>query len=115
MKVVYCACQDLRDYLHKGVALDELWKVAKGDIKYADFIQQQQQQQPQDGASQPAQEQLPALPEDLVSLCAAPSACTRGMRLKATQVAGRTIITPLVTQLCTNAVTKVVSRQLGDT
>jgi len=65
-------CQDLRDYLHKGVALDELWKVAKGDIKYADFmLQQQQQQQPQDSAAPPpAQEQLAALPEDMVSFCA---------------------------------------------
>ena len=64
--------QDLRDYLHKGVTLDELWKVAKGDIKYADFMQQQQQLQ--DGASPPAQEQLPALPEELVSFRAAPLA-----------------------------------------
>ena len=54
--------QDLRDYLHEGVALDELWKVAKGDIKYADFVQQRQ-----GSAPPPAQQEIPALPEDLVS------------------------------------------------
>ena len=39
--------------------------MAKGDIKYADFMHQQQQQQ--DGAPPPAQQEIPALPEDLVS------------------------------------------------
>ena len=53
------------------MALDELWKVAKGDIKYADFMQQQQPQR-QDGAPPSTQEQLPALPEDLVSFSVAP-------------------------------------------
>ena len=32
--------QDLKDLLRKGKSLDELWKVARGEIKYADFMAQ---------------------------------------------------------------------------
>ena len=36
------AVQDLKQQLRKGTALDELWQVAHGNIKYADFLGQQQ-------------------------------------------------------------------------
>lgn len=42
--------QELRSYLAEGVSLDELWQVAKGQKKYADFKGQRggQQQQSQE-------------------------------------------------------------------
>lgn len=61
--------QELKDFQRDGHSLEDLWKVARGEPKYQDFVQQsiprkgQQQQQAQQ--QQPQQQQH--LPEDLVS------------------------------------------------
>lgn len=52
--------QDLRDYLRKGISLDELWKVAHGEIKYADFVGGQR------ASKQGPQAQSAHVPDDLV-------------------------------------------------
>ena len=53
--------QDLKDYLRKGKSLDELWAVANGDIKYADFLHQGQ-----GGNGKSNGKTAPPVPEDLV-------------------------------------------------
>ena len=32
--------QDLKGHLRRGVALKELWRVARGELRYADWVQQ---------------------------------------------------------------------------
>ena len=32
-----CCLQGLKDYLRRGIQLDELWRVARGEIKLRDF------------------------------------------------------------------------------
>lgn len=56
-----CA-QELRDALRSGTTLDELWKVARGEIKYADFLQGNR------GEGSTKQKQAPRVPEELVSM-----------------------------------------------
>lgn len=53
----------MRDALRAGASLDELWKVGKGDIKYADFMQQQSR-----GSKGPRkpEKDAPQAPEELV-------------------------------------------------
>ena len=34
--------QELKGYLRKGISLDELWRVARGEVKYGDFASTQQ-------------------------------------------------------------------------
>ena len=53
--------QELKGYLREGTTLDELWKVANGEIKYADFMRNRQRG---DGGAPP--QELPPLPESLV-------------------------------------------------
>ena len=61
---ITCAAlaQELKDFQRDGHSLEDLWKVAKGDIKYQDFV----------GSSIPrkgkeARQAAPTVPEDLVS------------------------------------------------
>lgn len=58
--------QELESYLAEGVSLDELWQVAKGQKKYADFARQRKEG---DAAPQPPPpEKEVELPDDVVSL-----------------------------------------------
>ena len=34
--------QELKGYLRKGISLDELWRVARGEVQYRDFASSQQ-------------------------------------------------------------------------
>ena len=52
----------MKDYLRKGKSLDELWAVANGNIKYSDFLGQQQ-----GGNGQSNGKTMPPIPDDLVS------------------------------------------------
>ena len=52
----------MKDYLRKGVSLDELWKVARGEIKYADFAHKAHE----NGAARPTT-QTTHVPDELVS------------------------------------------------
>jgi hypothetical protein len=54
----------MRDSLRKGNSLDELWKVARGEIKYGDFISKQKGGQKK---RKPAKLAV-KVPEELVSL-----------------------------------------------
>lgn len=36
-----CARQELQSYLRKGIQLDELWRVARGEIQYKEFSSSQ--------------------------------------------------------------------------
>lgn len=55
--------QELRSYLSEGVPLDELWKVAKGQVKYADFARQRK------GGAPPPDKEI-NLPDDVVCFLA---------------------------------------------
>lgn len=61
---VSCALQELKSYLAEGVPLDELWQVAKGQKKYADFVRQRKEG---DAAPPPPSEKEVQLPDDVVS------------------------------------------------
>ena len=62
--------QEIKRYQSEGVSLDQLWKVANGEVKYADFVRQRQE-----GASAPTAQQaagpppptLPRISDELVS------------------------------------------------
>ena len=56
--------QELKDFQRDGHTLEDLWKVAKGDIKYQDFAQRSI---PRQGQQQQSQQKVP---EDLVSYIA---------------------------------------------
>ena len=56
--------QELKDFQRDGHGLEDLWKVAKGDIKYQDFVGSSI---PRKGKQEPRQA-APTVPEDLVSL-----------------------------------------------
>ncbi len=55
--------QELRSYLSEGVPLDELWKVAKGQVKYTDFARQRK------GDAPPPDKEI-NLPDDVVCFLA---------------------------------------------
>ena len=63
--------QELKGFLRQHVSVDELWKVAHGEIKYADFKSSQkaqdQAQAPPAPAPAPAPKQDVQVPEELVS------------------------------------------------
>lgn len=63
--------QELKDFQRDGHSLEDLWKVAKGDIKYQDFVGSSI---PRKGKKEPSQAP-PSVPEDLVGC---PSACDIG-------------------------------------
>ena len=56
--------QELKDFQRDGHSLEDLWKVAKGDIKYQDFVQRSI---PRQGQQQQQQQSQQNVPEDLVS------------------------------------------------
>ena len=60
--------QELRDCLRRGTSMDELWKVARGEVKYADFASKSQKQQKpsKQSTSKPSKQQT-AVPDELVS------------------------------------------------
>lgn len=53
-----CAWQELQSYLRKGIQLDELWRVARGEIQYKDFSSSQ--------TGNGATAAPPSVPEELV-------------------------------------------------
>lgn len=59
----------MRNALRQGLSLEELWKVARGEVKYADFMskgkgKQQGKKQPK---KQPSKREGPRVPDELVS------------------------------------------------
>lgn len=60
--------QELRGYLGEGTSLDQLWKVANGEVKYADFLHQRKQGDSAQEAPAPKQEQMPTISDALVGL-----------------------------------------------
>ena len=61
----YCWVQELKDYLRRGIQLDELWRVARGEIKLRDF---EASTNNGNGAAvaQAPQQTIPDIPQDLV-------------------------------------------------
>ena len=57
--------QELKSFLRDHVALDELWKVARGEVKYADFKRLHGQQQQAQAPAAPKKDVQ--VPEELVS------------------------------------------------
>jgi hypothetical protein len=57
--------QELKSYLAEGVSMDELWQVAKGQKKYAEFAEQRKDGKPREQPSQPKKDI--ELPDDVVS------------------------------------------------
>jgi len=55
----------MRDSLKKGTSLDELWKVARGKVKYGDFISKQKGGQKKKPAEHSAKQSM-KVPEELV-------------------------------------------------
>lgn len=55
--------QELRDALRSGTSLDELWKVARGEIKYKDFSAGRK---PKPSKRQESKKDVPRVPDDLV-------------------------------------------------
>ena len=56
--------QELKDFQRDGHSLEDLWKVAKGDIKYQDFVGSSLPRKgKQESHQAPA---APSIPEDLV-------------------------------------------------
>lgn len=55
--------QELKGYLRKGIRLDELWRVARGEVKYNEFASTQQ-----NGAAAVATPP-PSAPDELVLSC----------------------------------------------
>ena len=61
--------QDLKQHLRKGTALDELWQVARGSIKYADFVGRHQAgSNGKSSNGKPSNGKTLTVPEDLVRL-----------------------------------------------
>lgn len=54
--------QELKGYLRQGITLDELWRVARGEVKYADFAASRQGGQGGNGAAVAAP---PSIPDEL--------------------------------------------------
>ncbi len=63
-----CCAQELKGYLRQGITLDELWRVARGEVKYADFAASRQggAQQGGNGAAIAAP---PSIPDELARPC----------------------------------------------
>ncbi|KAK9862667.1 hypothetical protein WJX84_011161 [Apatococcus fuscideae] len=64
------AIKELKDFLRHHVSVDELWKVAHGEIKYADFKRAQKEQpqaQAPPSSSPPAKKDV-RVPEELVGI-----------------------------------------------
>jgi len=57
--------QELKDYLRQGIQLDELWRVARGEIKLCDFEASSSNGNGAAVAEAP-QETVPDVPQDLV-------------------------------------------------
>ena len=66
--------QELKDYLRQGIQLDELWRVARGEVQLRDF--EASASSPGSGAAlAEAPEALPVdIPQDLVRLVTHPNA-----------------------------------------
>ncbi|KAK9809702.1 hypothetical protein WJX73_007079 [Symbiochloris irregularis] len=62
------AIQDLKNHLRKGTDLSELWKVARGEVKYADFVGQKGKAQTNGSGPAAPPRETPRLPEELVGL-----------------------------------------------
>ena len=62
-----CCCwvQELKDYLRQGIQLDELWRVARGEIKLRDFEASTNNGNGATAAQAP-QQTIPDIPQDLV-------------------------------------------------
>ena len=54
--------QEMRGALRSGSSLEDLWKVARGDIPYADFLQTQSK----DSQKAPPSKKSLQVPDDLV-------------------------------------------------
>lgn len=60
--------QELKDYLRQGIQLDELWRVARGEIKLRDFEASAGNGNGNGAAVTEARQQAPVdVPQDLVS------------------------------------------------
>lgn len=57
--------QDLKGHLRRGVALEELWRVARGELRYADWVQRRAGG---NGAAAPAAPPAPSVPQELVNV-----------------------------------------------
>ena len=57
--------QELKGYLRQGIQLDELWRVAKGEVKLRDFEASTSNGNGAAAVEAP-QETLPDIPQDLV-------------------------------------------------
>lgn len=58
--------------MKKGTSMDELWRVAKGEVKYQDFLEKSQgKKQPRKQPDKPSIE----VPDDLASSPSPPSVC----------------------------------------
>lgn len=71
--------QELKDYLRQGIQLDELWRVAKGEIKLRDFEASTNNGNGNGNGAALAevpQETVPDVPQDLVSLLSSSAAVT---------------------------------------
>ena len=61
--------QELKDYLRQGIQLDELWRVARGEIKLRDFEASTNNGNGNGAAlAEVPQESVPDVPQDLVRL-----------------------------------------------
>lgn len=62
--------QELTLLLRRSVPMDELWKVARGEIKYQDYMKQAGHLLLATGAAGAVKEirSIPEIPQDLVSL-----------------------------------------------
>jgi hypothetical protein len=58
---MHARAQELKGYLRKGIRLDELWRVAHGEVKYNEFASTQQ-----NGAAAVAAPAPPSVPDELV-------------------------------------------------
>ncbi len=75
-----CRLQELKNFLRNHTPLDDLWKVAHGEIKYADFksshaTQQQSQAPPAPKRDVPEPKRDVKVPEELVSICLIAACC----------------------------------------
>ncbi|KAK9852315.1 hypothetical protein WJX84_008608 [Apatococcus fuscideae] len=62
------AIKELKGYLRQRVTVDELWKVANGEIKYADFKSSQKTQDQAQAPPSPPSEKDVQVPEELVGI-----------------------------------------------
>ena len=70
--------QELRDALKRGTSLDELWKVARGEIQYRDFLEESQGKK--QSKMQPNRSSV-EVPDDLASSTPASFGCRSLQRL----------------------------------